>query len=52
VIGILLVPLVLVPGAFWWVVALGYLLVEERRAVRRTQTTFGRFVTPSIAGFH
>ena len=47
-IGILLV---LVPGAFWWVVALGYLLVEERRAVRRTQMTFGRFVTPSIAGF-
>jgi len=25
---------------------------SERRAVRRTQTTFGRFVTPSIAGFH
>jgi len=39
----------LVPGAFWWVVALGYLLVEEQRAVGRTQTTFGRFVTPSIA---
>lgn len=39
----------LVPGAFWWVVALGYLLVEEQTAVRRTQTTFGRFVTPSIA---
>ena len=39
----------LVPGAFWWVVALGYLLVEEQRAVARTQTTFGRFVTPSIA---
>ena len=39
----------LIPGAFWWVVALGYLLVEEQRAVRRTQTTFGRFVTPSIA---
>ncbi|HLZ47424.1 MAG TPA: adenylate/guanylate cyclase domain-containing protein [Candidatus Limnocylindria bacterium] len=39
----------LVPGAFWWVVALGYLLVEEQRAVTRTQTTFGRFVTPSIA---
>jgi adenylate cyclase len=39
----------LVPSAFWWVVALGYLLVEEQRAVMRTQTTFGRFVTPSIA---
>ena len=39
----------LVPSMFWWVVALGYLLVEEQTAVRRTQTTFGRFVTPSIA---
>jgi adenylate cyclase len=39
----------LVPAAFWWVVAVGYLLVEEETAVRRTQTTFGRFVTPSIA---
>lgn len=39
----------LIPTAFWWVVALGYLLVEEQRAVTRTQTTFGRFVTPSIA---
>ncbi len=39
----------LIPSAFWWVVALGYLLVEEQRAVTRTQTTFGRFVTPSIA---
>jgi adenylate cyclase len=39
----------LLPASFWWVVALGYLLVEEQRAVRRTQTTFGRFVTPSIA---
>ena len=37
------------PAAFWWVVALGYLLVEEQTSVRRTQTTFGRFVTPSIA---
>jgi adenylate cyclase len=37
------------PSAFWWVVALGYLLVEERGAVNRTQTTFGRFVTPSVA---
>ena len=39
----------LIPSAFWWVVALRYLLVEEQRAVTRTQTTFGRFVTPSIA---
>ncbi|MDQ6857465.1 MAG: adenylate/guanylate cyclase domain-containing protein [Chloroflexota bacterium] len=39
----------LVPASFWWVVALGYLLVEEQRAVFRTQTIFGRFVTPSIA---
>ena len=39
----------LLPAAFWWVIALGYLLVEEQTAVRRTQTTFGRFVTPSIA---
>ena len=38
-----------VPSAFWWVVALGYLLVEERTAVTRTQNTFGRFVTPSVA---
>ncbi|GAC1493183.1 MAG: adenylate/guanylate cyclase domain-containing protein [Candidatus Limnocylindrales bacterium] len=39
----------LVPAVFWWVVALGYLLIEEQRAVTRTQATFGRFVTPSIA---
>ncbi|MDP9319813.1 MAG: adenylate/guanylate cyclase domain-containing protein [Chloroflexota bacterium] len=39
----------LMPASFWWVVAVGYLLVEEERAVRRTQTTFGRFVTPSVA---
>ena len=38
-----------VPSVFWWVVALGYLLVEERQAVTRTQSTFGRFVTPSVA---
>ncbi|HUQ41812.1 MAG TPA: adenylate/guanylate cyclase domain-containing protein [Candidatus Limnocylindrales bacterium] len=37
------------PAAFWWVIALGYLLVEERSAVNRTQSTFGRFVTPSVA---
>ncbi|HEY8655775.1 MAG TPA: adenylate/guanylate cyclase domain-containing protein [Candidatus Limnocylindria bacterium] len=39
----------LVPAVFWWVVAVGYLLLEEQRAVTRTQTTFGRFVTPSVA---
>ena len=38
-----------VPSAFWWVVTLGYIVVEERRAVTRTQSTFGRFVTPSVA---
>lgn len=38
-----------VPSVFWWVVALGYLLVEEQLSVRRTQATFGRFVTPSVA---
>ncbi len=37
------------PSPFWWVVVLGYLVVEERRAVDRTQSTFGRFVTPSVA---
>ena len=39
----------LLPAAFWWVVSLGYVLIEEQRAVRRTQATFGRFVTPSVA---
>lgn len=39
----------LVPAAFWWVVALGYILIEEQIALARTQTTFGRFVTPSVA---
>ncbi|MGH2378299.1 MAG: CHASE2 domain-containing protein [Candidatus Limnocylindria bacterium] len=39
----------LVPSVFWWVVTLGYLLVEEQVAVARTQSTFGRFVTPSVA---
>ena len=38
-----------VPSVFWWVVTLGYIVVEERRAVTRTQSTFGRFVTPSVA---
>lgn len=39
----------LTPGVFWWVITLGYLLVEEQLAVARTQSTFGRFVTPSVA---
>jgi adenylate cyclase len=38
-----------IPSAFWWVIALGYLLFEEQRAVSRTQNTFGRFVTPAVA---
>jgi class 3 adenylate cyclase/CHASE2 domain-containing sensor protein len=38
-----------IPAVFWWVVSLGYLLVEEQVAVARTQSTFGRFVTPSVA---
>lgn len=39
----------LFPAIFWWVVALGYILIEEQIALTRTQTTFGRFVTPSVA---
>ncbi len=38
-----------IPSVFWWVIALGYLVVEERQALTRTQNTFGRFVTPSVA---
>jgi adenylate cyclase len=38
-----------VPAVFWWVIVLGYLLVEEQLSVARTQSTFGRFVTPSVA---
>ena len=38
-----------VPAAFWWIILLGYLLVEEQFAVARTRSTFGRFVTPAIA---
>jgi len=37
------------PAAFWWVMCLGYLLVEEQLALGRTQSTFGRFVTPAVA---
>lgn len=38
-----------IPAAFWWVIALGYLLFEEQLALSRTQNTFGRFVTPAVA---
>jgi adenylate cyclase len=38
-----------IPAAFWWVMCLGYLLVEEQITLGRTQSTFGRFVTPSVA---
>jgi adenylate cyclase len=38
-----------IPSAFWWVIALGYLLFEEQLALSRTQSTFGRFVTPAVA---
>lgn len=38
-----------IPSAFWWVIGLGYLLFEEQLAVSRTQSTFGRFVTPAVA---
>jgi adenylate cyclase len=33
----------------WWVVVLGYMLVEEQFSVRRTQRAFGLAVTPAIA---
>lgn len=39
----------LFPSVFWWVIVLGYILIEEQLALARTQTTFGRFVTPSVA---
>ena len=38
-----------IPSAFWWVIVLGYLLFEEQLALNRTQSTFGRFVTPAVA---
>jgi adenylate cyclase len=37
------------PAVFWWVILLGYLLLEEQFAVARARVTFGRFVTPSVA---
>jgi adenylate cyclase len=36
-------------AAFWWIILQGYLLVEEQITVARTRSTFGRFVTPSVA---
>lgn len=49
--GVLEVPSLgyLPPAAFWWVMVLGYILIEEQLALNRTQTTFGRFVAPSVA---
>jgi adenylate cyclase len=38
-----------IPAVFWWIILLGYLLVEEQITVARTRNTFGRFVTPSVA---
>jgi len=38
-----------IPAVFWWIILLGYLLVEEQITVERTRVTFGRFVTPSVA---
>jgi len=38
-----------VPAAFWWIILQGYLLIEEQITVARTRSTFGRFVTPSVA---
>jgi adenylate cyclase len=37
------------PAVFWWIILLGYLLAEEQITVARTRSTFGRFVTPSVA---
>jgi len=39
----------MLPAPFWWVLLLGYLLVEEQIVVARTQSAFGRFVTPAVA---
>ena len=38
-----------IPAVFWWIILLGYLLAEEQITVARTRSTFGRFVTPSVA---
>jgi adenylate cyclase len=38
-----------VPAVFWWIILLGYMLFEEQITVARTRSTFGRFVTPSVA---
>lgn len=37
------------PAILWMVITLGYTQIEEQLAVTRTQSTFGRFVTPVIA---
>jgi len=37
------------PAVFWWIITLGYILIEEQVALARTQSTFGRFVTPAVA---
>jgi adenylate cyclase len=49
--GLVEVPSIayVVSALFWWVILLGYLLVEEQVTVARTRNTFGRFVTPSVA---
>ena len=39
----------IVPTVFWWIITLGYILIEEQVALARTQSTFGRFVTPAVA---
>ncbi len=39
----------LFPDVGWWVLVIGYITVEEQLALARTQTTFGRFVTPAVA---
>jgi adenylate cyclase len=49
--GLVEVPSIayVIPAAFWWIILLGYLSVEEQFTVARTRNTFGRFVTPSVA---
>src|SRR5207247_9911321 len=36
-----------IPAVFWWIILLGYLLVEEQITVAWTRATVGRFVTRS-----
>lgn len=50
--GLLHVPSIAyvgVPAPVFWVLLLGYLLVEEQRAVSRIQHAFGLAVTPEVA---